>query len=118
MLGFIRGSHNVSNLSNSTREEEQLSDLWKCLIQRRPINKVRYHSLFLAVAGVLNLRLPEMLSSTSLVNKENKSNPFILNLTQEDPTLGLLSTLENAYFNSVEDIARFSKRFDELALSR
>jgi hypothetical protein len=39
-------------------------------------------------------------------------------LTQEDPTLGLLSTFENAYFSSVEDIAKFSKRFDELALSR
>lgn len=119
LLGFIRGSHqSMQNLANSTREEEQLSDLWKCLIQRRPINKVRYHTLFLAVAGVLNLHLPEMLSSISLINKENHINPFIINLTQQDPSLGLLSTIENAYFNSAEDIARFSKRFDELALSR
>jgi hypothetical protein len=72
----------------------------------------------LAVAGVLNLHLPEMLSSISLINKENHINPFIINLTQKDPSLGLLSTIENAYFNSAEDIARFSKRFDELALSR
>ena len=79
---------------------------------------MRYHTLFLAIAGVLNLHLPEMLSSTSLLNKENKNNPFILNLTQEDPSLGLLSTIENAYFTSVEDITKFSKRFDELALSR
>jgi hypothetical protein len=52
------------------------------------------------------------------MNTKENHNPFILNLTEGDPSLGLLSTIENAYFSNADDITKFAKRFDELALSR
>ncbi len=59
-----------------------------------------------------------MLSNSSLLNTKENNNPFILNLTEGDSSLGLLSAIENAYFSSADDITKFARRFDELALSR
>jgi hypothetical protein len=110
LLGFIKTSSSKDMTLNGgavapTMEEEQLSDLWKCLNQRRQINRVRYQTLFLAVAAILNLKLPEMLQADS---EHSETSYYIISL---DP-------MDNAYFRSFEDIGKFHKRFGELALNR